>query len=314
MILTITPSPTLDLTYHINDVIKDGVNRAKSSTLEASGKGINVSRALADQGFKTVAIAPNSDSVLGELWLGLAEFHHEVNTSFTVNEPRINTSIVEHDRTTKINENLKPLSPEELASFIAISKQKIVEYKPKWVVLSGSVNKANSRELVNSIVEIARENGSKIAIDTSGESLRDAIAAKPDFIKPNLDELREFLGDDELADAKFSQAVENLANEIDGTVICSNGSGVGYASNKKELLEVTPLAITGANSVGAGDAAVAGYVAAESDGSDFIMSVMTAMAWARKACQNHETAGVKGPVDSSNGASVRLVKSQSLSA
>jgi 1-phosphofructokinase len=314
MILTINASPTFDLTYWIEDVVQGTVNRVESSTLEASGKGINVSRALADQGYETAVIAPNSNTVLGELWLRLAESHHEVITSLTANEPRVNTSIVESIETTKINENLKPLSHDELGSLIEITRAKVAEYNPDWVVLSGSVNKVNSKELIEAVVAIAKSNGSKIAIDTSGDALREAIAAKPDFIKPNLEELQELLGDFEGSNDRFISAVEELTHQINGIVICSNGAGVGYASNQRELLEVTPLAITGANSVGAGDAAVAGFVAAESGGSDFITSVMTAKAWARKACQNPGSAGLKGPIDFTKGASVRLLKSQSLSA
>ncbi len=134
-----------------------------------------------------------------------------------------------------------------------------------------------------------------------------------DFMKTNLEGLQERLGDFEGLDARFMSAVKELVHQINKIIICSNGAGVGYASNQRKLLEVTPLAITGANSVGAGDAAVAGFVAAESGGSDFITSVKTAKAWARKACQNPGSAGLKSPFDSTHGASVRLLKSQSLS-
>ena len=54
----------------------------------------------------------------------------------------------------------------------------------------------------------------------------------------------------------------------------------------------TKLKIAGANNVGAGDASLAGYLAAESSGSDFATAISTAMSWASAACQNPGTAGL----------------------
>ena len=58
MIITVTPAPGLDRTYTSQDYLEGRVNRAQTSTVEASGKGVNVSRALAAAGSATVAVLP----------------------------------------------------------------------------------------------------------------------------------------------------------------------------------------------------------------------------------------------------------------
>ena len=72
MIVTVTLNPGLDLTYTVTEssVGEVDVHRATTATLEASGKGVNVSRALHTNGIETVAVvarwtstSPTDDSV-----------------------------------------------------------------------------------------------------------------------------------------------------------------------------------------------------------------------------------------------------------
>lgn len=58
MIVTVTANPSLDLTYRLEHDLVSGaeVHRAHATTLEASGKGVNVSRALTAAGQQTCAV------------------------------------------------------------------------------------------------------------------------------------------------------------------------------------------------------------------------------------------------------------------
>ena len=58
MIPTLTLNPSLDRTFHIDRLIRDSVIRVESSTVEAAGKGVNVSRALSANGHDSVAVLP----------------------------------------------------------------------------------------------------------------------------------------------------------------------------------------------------------------------------------------------------------------
>ena len=53
MILTVTLNPSLDRTYLLGPLLLGEVNRAGVDTVEASGKGVNVSWALHRAGLPT---------------------------------------------------------------------------------------------------------------------------------------------------------------------------------------------------------------------------------------------------------------------
>lgn len=313
MILTITASPTIDVTYKLNSVNLHNVNRVESTLIEASGKGINVSSALADQNIKTEAIAAIPNSSIGDFWVALCR-KFPVFTSQTDNSIRVNTSIVDMTGVTKINEKAKKLSTVEIIELLEIIKNRSLITKPDWLVFSGTIHEENSFEILSGVLSIAREMGAKIAIDTSGLALKQALVLNPDFIKPNLDELIEI----NPGIANNSQAIKKyivaLSKQINGVVLCTNGGEVGYASNTIDLLEVTPLVINGANSVGAGDAAVAGYLAGEISGSDFASAVKMAMLWASAACQNKKTGGLNNNSAFKEGAKIRSITPSNLSA
>jgi len=94
------------------------------------------------------------------------------------------------------------------------------------------------------------------------------------------------------SEKEYQLAVIKLAEKINGVVLCTNGGGTAYAANNEVLLEIVPPVIAGVNSVGAGDASLAGYLAAESSGSDFVTAISMAMTWASAACHNPGTAGL----------------------
>jgi 1-phosphofructokinase len=58
MIITLTPTPSVDRTIEVDALVRGAVLRARSSRVDPGGKGVNVSRALAANGRKTRAVLP----------------------------------------------------------------------------------------------------------------------------------------------------------------------------------------------------------------------------------------------------------------
>ena len=170
MIFTITLSPTFDLTYHVDDLVTDQVNRVGRKIFEPSGKGINVSIDLAEEQFQTLAIAPVPDSELGDLWISAASEKMIISTSKSGHEVRINTSIIGKTGVTKINENFEKLSSDELKDLVGVIEKEAKEHKPKWIALCGSVHVENAEALGQALRRICDSVGAKLAIDTSGEA------------------------------------------------------------------------------------------------------------------------------------------------
>ena len=292
MIITITLAPTFDLTYHLDKVDLHEINRVNSKHIEPSGKGINVSINLAEEGHATTAIAPIPDTPLGDLWINMAEEKFTVRTSEASKEIRINTSVVDKEAVTKLNEKAAELNDSEVEDLIKVVRAESINSHPQWIALCGSVHTNNASKVGSELKKIADESGAKFAVDCSGESMVTLLGFNPDFIKPNRDELKELYPDMNETKDSYIDHVKKLAARIDGTVLCTDGAKVAYATNQKDLLEIVPPTIAGANNVGAGDASLAGYLAAESSGSDFATAISTAMSWASAACQNPGTAGL----------------------
>jgi 1-phosphofructokinase len=290
MILTITPSPTLDLTYELDELKEDTVNVSKGTLIEGSGKGILVSMALTEMNVPCEAMVPISDSELSLAWRDVVAKKIKVNVTLAKREMRINTSLLHGGKTTKVNEVAMPLTSEECAEFLKNIEYKVQEIKPSWIVLSGHISKENVEAVVSGVKNLANNHGAKLVIDSSGRGLVRGIEAKPDFIKPNMDELIAIKPE---AKSDPAKAVLNLAKEIEGVVLLSNGDKPAYASNGNELYELTPAPIQIINSVGAGDSTVAGFVAAAESGKGFLDSVINGMAWGQAACLTIESGGVK---------------------
>lgn len=58
VILTVTPNPSLDRTYEVPSLDRGEVIRATGERMDPGGKGVNVSRAAAAAGRRTVAVLP----------------------------------------------------------------------------------------------------------------------------------------------------------------------------------------------------------------------------------------------------------------
>src|SRR5690606_34923237 len=58
MIVTVTPNPSIDRTLVIDSLARGHLVRARASTVDPGGKGVNVSMALARNGCPTTAVIP----------------------------------------------------------------------------------------------------------------------------------------------------------------------------------------------------------------------------------------------------------------
>lgn len=120
MIVTLTLNPSVDRTVEVETLARGKVMRALGVRVDPGGKGINVSRALAANGYPTRAVVT----------VGGAEGEHLVallrQTGIDIVPVRIrdairsNITVVEPDgTTTKLNEPGAELDPDELAAVFA---------------------------------------------------------------------------------------------------------------------------------------------------------------------------------------------------
>jgi len=279
MIVTLTLNPSLDRTVEIGELARGAVIRAGSARLDPGGKGVNVTRALLANGAASRAVVPCGGDEGEQLERLLHAEGVDVIAVPIAAHTRSNISLAESDGTiTKINEPGPRLSSDELDAVAAAVQE--TAGRPGWVAACGSLPPGVPVEFYADLCRRCRSHGIQVAVDTSGPALLAAIDARPALIKPNRDELAAAVGSpmatiQDVVDAAQilrswgAQAV--LASlGADGAVLVSDeGVTVGEA-------DVPRLR----SSVGAGDALLAGFLAAGARGPD---ALLEALAWAGAA-------------------------------
>jgi 1-phosphofructokinase len=264
VIVTVTPNPSLDRTVEVDELVRGAVLRARTATVEAGGKGVNVARALAANGKSTRAVVPLGGAEGAQLAGLLTLPGVEVVVIPLAGAIRANISVVEPDGTvTKINEPGPTLSPDDAEAIVAATVAAAGE--ADWVAASGSLPPGVGADFYARLTErLAARNGPtvRIAIDTSGEALRAALPAQPDLVKPNHEELAEAAG----------QAIHTLGDAIDaaqrlrekgaGAVLASLGPDGALLVDESGVYHGEAPVDAPVSTVGAGDALLAGYLSA----------------------------------------------------
>ncbi|WP_049563391.1 1-phosphofructokinase family hexose kinase, partial [Nonomuraea sp. SBT364] len=279
MILTLTLNPSLDRTIEIGGLARGAVIRAAAARLDPGGKGVNVSRALLANAVASRAVVPFGGDEGRQLvhLLGLEGL--DMVTVPVAGRTRSNVTLAEPDGTiTKINEPGTALSPDELDT--VADAVLAAAHEADWVVASGSLPPRVPADVYARLCRRFAGAGIHVAVDTSGPALARALGAAPALVKPNLEELAaatgmaiRCLGD--VAEAagrlRAAGACTVLASlGADGAVLVEDG-GIWYGE----------AAVAGPrSSVGAGDAMLAGFLAAGARGE---RALVEALAWGAAA-------------------------------
>ena len=264
-IVTLTPAPTLDRTYFVTNLHSGAVNRADGVREELAGKGINVSRGLHLANISAPGIVPigNSDPAV-LVRTGSAEF---LTPLWVDGSLRVSTTILEHGgTTTKVNETPRPLSHEDWNAIVELTDKTVRESGAKWLVIAGALpTYKESGEYVSlqPIFDRMKAQGVKVALDTSGEPLgywaREGCAT---VMKPNAEELAFIVG----RSLHTIGDVIDAAREVNAfgveVVLASLGGDGMVAVTKDNAWSARTAPVKVINTVGAGDATLAGFLAA----------------------------------------------------
>lgn len=260
MIITVTLNPSIDRTIAVESLKRGGVNRAELIQLDAGGKGVNVSRALARYGASTHAVFVGAQ--LGGLWfqdvLSSVGVPHTVVMAEGVT--RSNITLVESDGTvTKINEPGVTLTPSIIAEVEAAIGA--LPMDGSWVVLAGRLNPGASDDTYLELARFAKSRGARVAVDVSGTPLDVALrSGVVDLIKPNQHELGEIVGRalSTVGDV-ITAAREVIARGV-SLVVCSLGRDGALYITATEAVHVEPAVQIQGTPVGAGDILLATFI------------------------------------------------------
>ncbi len=259
-VVTVTINPSIDQTISIPNFTAGAVNRVQNSRMDAGGKGINVASFLADYNQPVTAtgfLGANNDEIFRRLF---QQKRIEDRCVRIAGSTRIGVKIsdVIQRQTTDINFPGQAPEPADLMRLFDILKELSADHE--WFVLSSSVPAGVSASIYAQMIDVLA--GKKVVVDTSGEGLRQAVAAGPWLIKPNVDELGELIGRRaESVDAIAEMAHSLMQQHKITSVVVSMGKEGAIYFEGDEAIWAVPPPVEVKSTVGAGDAMVAGTVA-----------------------------------------------------
>jgi len=287
-VVTLTLNPTVDKSTSVEKLIAEHKLQCAVPKYEPGGGGINVSRALRRLGSDSLAIFPVGGRT-GELLQQLVT-KEEVQCRIveTNNETRENFIVVESSTNQQFRFGMPgtEIHKGEAQEFIGLLKG----ISPEYLIVSGSLPPGIEPEFLVRIADLAKEKGSKLILDTSGEALKMAAEVGVYMLKPNLGELSRLVGVESLnshdVEKAALQIIESGKSEI--VVVSMGPKGAILVTN--ELVERIPAPpVKKLSTVGAGDSMVAGMVHALLLGKDYRQVVQWGVACGTAATMNPGT-------------------------
>lgn len=292
MILTVTPAPAVDWTIELDQFEFGAVNRFRRSQREASGKGVNVSAALQAAGIPTRAVLPAGGPGGGELRDDLAARGLDAVLVPSSVPTRTNITLVIDGlgAGTKVNQSPQQLTEADRAALLAATESAIADLPAgSIVVTAGSAASAGQTSVHCEVVALTRAAGLIPVVDTSEPHLSAVLALGPALIKPNATELASLVGEPLATVADVVAACRLALRRGPGAVLASLGAdGALYVDDDDAWhAEVGGSPVRVRNTVGAGDALLAGAVSAWRRPVPELLR--TAVAWGASAVQSATT-------------------------
>lgn len=257
-VITVTLNPAIDRTLTIPRFTAGEVNRVEHMRDNPGGKGVNVAAKLAELGHQVVATGflgkENTEpfeTLFRERGIRDAFLHLPGAT-------RVGIKIMDPVRRETTDINFPGLAParEDVVSM----RQRLGEIAAPWCVLAGSLPSGVAQDEYLRLVRGLHQRGGRVMLDTSGTPLREALAAGPDAIKPNADELGAILGRSLTTRRAVVTAARELVQRGIGLVVVSMGAKGAVFVTSDTVVTAKPPRMEVRSTVGAGDAMVAGTV------------------------------------------------------
>lgn len=261
VILTVTLNTALDLTYRIRSLRPHTTHRVTDVTERPGGKGLNVARVLATLGHAVTATGFAGGGTGQAVRDQLARTPGVTDALLPCARPTRRTVAVVDGltgETTQLNEPGPQITSAEWATFQELYSELLTTASA--VALCGSLPPGVPVGAYAGLIRAARTAGVPVLLDTSGEPLRRGVAARPDILKPNTEELAELTGSHDP-----SRAAQDARRRGARAVVASLGAQGLLAHTPEGLWRAAPPTALRGNPTGAGDSAVAGLLSGLAD-------------------------------------------------
>lgn len=265
MIYTVTLNPTLDHNVFLSDFKPGKINKMNKEAITVGGRGINVSLVLAELDVKSKALGFVAGFTGYEIERQVQA--RGIETDFVWLEKglsrvniKIKNFIKSGIRETEIDSD-GPEVPDEAISQLFTKLNAIDD--GDILVLGGGVPNTMQKDIYEHILEYVSAKNIRVVVDTAGELISSTLRYKPYLIKPNMEELGAIFGETPSSKVEAIAYAQQLQEMGAQNVLISMGSeGAIFIDESGQSRFCNALKGKIRNTVGAGDAMVAGFLSA----------------------------------------------------
>lgn len=262
MITTVTMNASIDKAYQIKGFLNPGtVMSVAGYRNSAGGKGLNAARVVQLCGVPVKATGIvggcNGDYLLNLLTQdGIAHdfFRVRGETRSCINV------MAEAGSATEFLEPGCEVTDSEQKAFLDFYRDTIQD--SSIIILSGSVPRGFPSDIYGKLIRIAREYEKMVLLDTRGSYLKEGIKEKPDFVKPNKEELEALMGCRLHSVQSLIESGSKLHKWNIRYVVISLGANGALLICDDGCFHGRSERIPAVNTVGCGDSMVAAFAAA----------------------------------------------------
>ncbi len=279
MILILCPNLCLDRVIVVRGFAAGRIHRAETGTVLASGKGLNVARAVRALGEAVAVVGLVGDDDNGRAIVRGARAHGISLRAVRVQGPsRICTLIIDPGNAETVINESGPLTGGGLDERLLTSVRAGLR-QARAIVLAGSLPAALPADFYARAMALSRDVAHVPAIlDAAGAALRLGLGAKPDLLKVNRAEMADIVGRPLVSLHDVLAAAGTLRTQTGGQVIVTMGSTGAALVTAEGRWHLSPPEVPRVNTIGAGDSLTAGVVVSLLRGQSLLDAVRAGVA------------------------------------
>ena len=281
-IVTLTLSPAFDVHCSVPGFAAERENLVAAYTRGIGGKGINISRALLENGTPNLALVVLGDENAADFVRGMDACGISERAEILI-KGRIRENFTIHpDTGDETRLSFKGFTAD--ASLLDLAFDKISPDADTLVTFTGSLPGGISAGAAEAFLASLANAGARVVIDSKSIPLDMMRRLKPWLIKPNAEEIAAYIGETDTA-GLIAAARELHAGGIENALISLGADGAVLACSEGTFLAKPPR-INALSTIGAGDSMIAGFIAADGNAAE---RLRLASAWGTAACLTEGT-------------------------
>lgn len=282
MLLTVTMNPSVDISYRLDQLIINDINRTNEVSKTAGGKGLNVARVAKQTGLDVSATGIIGGYLGGYIKEQLDAADIQQDFYEIDQESRNCIAVIHEGKQTEILESGPTISSKEEEDFLKHFESLVKSGKYTLITMSGSLPIGMEPSVYKKMIRFANEADIPIVLDASGANLLDIIeddSLQLTAIKPNIDELSA------IEETDFEKDINSIKEVLNGPryancewIVLSMGGAGSLVKHQNDYYRVNVPKIEVVSPVGSGDSTVAGFalgLLSEHSDEDVMRSAMT---------------------------------------